>query len=68
MIGEIKIYIPERKFGFIKCDDKEIFFHKKYLVDNYEPQNNDFVEFDVGESNRGSYAYNVRLCKKVSQK
>jgi CspA family cold shock protein len=62
MKGVVKFYNKEKSFGFIKVEkQKDIFFHKSSLSNGYIPQDEDKVEFDAKQTDRGMAAENV--CK-----
>lgn len=48
--GKVRMYNPDRGFGFIRSDDGEdFFFHITAIVDEqWEPQQGRHVSFDVG--------------------
>lgn len=58
--GTVKFFNPTKGFGFIKMEDsaEEIFVHATGLVDKIKE--NDRVEFDVKEGQRGLNAINVK--------
>jgi cold shock protein len=60
--GVIKFFNRRKGFGFIKYDDseKEIFVHATGMVDKKEIQENDKVEFDEKDGDKGLAAFNVR--------
>ena len=60
--GTIKFYNRRKGFGFIKYDDseKEIFVHATGLLDKRSIQDNDKVEFEEKEGDKGPSAVNVR--------
>jgi cold shock CspA family protein len=57
--GTMKFFNSEKKFGFIKCGGKigEIYFSAK--DDSEVFAENDKVEFDIGQGDKGPYAFNV---------
>ena len=61
MTGTIKKIIRQKGFGFIKHDDsnKETFVHASGLID--EIKENDKVEFDLQNGQKGMNAVNVKL-------
>ncbi len=60
--GTVKFYNRRKGFGFIKYDDseKEIFVHATGMVDKRTIQDNDKVEFDEKDGDKGPAAVNVR--------
>jgi CspA family cold shock protein len=57
--GTVKFFNPTKGFGFIKVDGgDEVFVHATGLVDKIKE--NDKVEFDVKEGQRGLNAINVK--------
>ena len=61
MKGTVKFYNTMKGFGFIAADDgKEYFVHQTGLQEGISLQDNDSVEFDVEEGDRGPKAVNVR--------
>jgi CspA family cold shock protein len=58
--GTVKFFNPTKGFGFIKVEESgdEVFVHATGLVDKIKE--NDKVEFDVKEGQRGLNAINVK--------
>ncbi|MAF50692.1 MAG: hypothetical protein CMH64_01240 [Nanoarchaeota archaeon] len=62
MKGTVKFFDETKGFGFITAEDgKEIFVHQTSLEQGVTLQENDTVEFDVEEGDRGLKAVNVKL-------
>ncbi len=61
--GKVKFFNYEKGFGFIKDDEtgQDIFVHKTGLVDNINED--DAVEFDVEQGQKGLNAVNVEIVK-----
>jgi CspA family cold shock protein len=59
--GTVKFYDSTKRFGFIKEDgtEEEHFVHSSGLID--EIQENDKVEFELKEGNKGLNAVNVKV-------
>jgi CspA family cold shock protein len=59
--GTVKFFNNSKGYGFIVEDEtkKEYFVHSSGLVDKINQ--NDKVEFEVGEGKRGPMAVNVRV-------
>lgn len=59
--------LTDRGFGFIAIEgeDKDLFFHSNELqgVEFNELNEGDQVEFEIGESDKGPNATNVKLVK-----
>jgi cold shock CspA family protein len=61
MKGHIKFYNTEKSFGFIKCQGtKDIFFHKSALPKGVVAEENDEVEFELINTERGQAASEIR--------
>ena len=61
MKGTVKFFNERRGFGFIAGEDgKEYFVHQSALGEGTTLQENDPVEFDVEEGDRGPKAVNVK--------
>jgi CspA family cold shock protein len=62
MTGTIKTLRSEKGFGFIRCEDKEYFFHHTGVesgsFDDF--REGDTVDFDVVDSPKGPRAERVR--------
>jgi CspA family cold shock protein len=61
--GTVKMF-SEKKFGFIRPDDKSLpdaFFHLSDCEFDVAPRVGERVEFELGASNRGPRASTVRL-------
>ena len=60
MKGTVKFFNDMKGFGFIAADDgKEYFVHQTGLQDGVNLNENDAVEFDVEDGDRGPKAVNV---------
>lgn len=61
MNGTVKFFNNTKGFGFIHGEDgKEYFVHQTGLQEGVSITENDTVEFDVEEGDRGPKASNVR--------
>ena len=66
MKGTVKMFNKEKGYGFIHAEDnRDYFFHYSALImknaDEYKTaEKGENVEFDVGESERGPRAANVK--------
>jgi CspA family cold shock protein len=61
MKGTVKFYDARKGFGFIAAEDgKEYFVHMSSLEEGTTLNDNDAVEFDVEEGDRGPKAVNVK--------
>lgn len=62
MKGTVKFFNVNKGFGFIAGDDgKEYFVHQSALKEGVNLNENDAVEFDVEQGDRGPKAANVSL-------
>ncbi len=61
MKGKVKFFNEMKGFGFITSDDdgKEYFVHQTGLKEGVTIHDNDEVEFDVEQGDRGPKAVNV---------
>ena len=60
MKGSVKFFNSTKGFGFIKVQgSKDIFFHKSALEHDYVPEDDDYVSFDVRQTEGGQAAENV---------
>ena len=60
MKGTVKFFNEMKGFGFIAAEDgKEYFVHKTALGEGVTLQENDSVNFDVEQGERGPKAVNV---------
>ncbi len=61
MKGTVKFFNVSKGFGFIAGEDgKEYFVHKTALGEGVALNDNDSVEFDVEQGDRGPKAVNVK--------
>lgn len=61
MKGTVKFFNQSKGFGFIAGEDgKEYFVHITGLDQGFNPRDNDAVEFEVTEGDRGPKAVNVK--------
>ena len=61
LIGKIKMFHPNRGYGFIKTDDKEIFFHVSGLIEeNKKIEMFEEVEFEIENTDKGDKAINIQ--------
>ena len=62
MKGTVKFFNERKGFGFIAGEDgKEYFVHQTGLKEGVTLRENDSVEFDVEEGDRGPKAVNVTM-------
>lgn len=68
--GKVKFYSEQRRFGFIQQDDKgeDLFFHYSEVEGNENLQQDDRVEFEVAEGDRGLKAIKVRRVTEKEEK
>ena len=60
MKGTVKFFDKEKKFGFLKGeDDKEYFVHETGLNEGVTLEENDSVEFEIEEGDKGPKAVKV---------
>jgi len=68
MKGTVKFFNDMKGFGFIVGEDgKEYFVHQTGLNEGVRLHENDSVEFEVEEGNRGPKAVNVRKSESTSE-
>ena len=61
MKGTVKFFNAHKGFGFIAAEDgKEYFVHQTALAEGVTLNENDEVEFDVEQGDRGPKAVNVK--------
>lgn len=61
MKGTVKFFNEAKGFGFIAAEDgKEIFVHQSALEEGVTLHENDAVEFEVEQGDRGPKAVNVK--------
>jgi len=64
MKGTVKFYNFKKEFGFIAGEDgKDYFVHRTALKPGTKLRDNDKVEFDAEEADKGPRALNVGLAK-----
>lgn len=63
MKGTVKFFNRTKGFGFIKADEgsKEYFVHETAIEEGAKLDEDDKVEFEATESDRGPRATNVKL-------
>ena len=61
--GTVKFFNDEKGFGFIQDEEsnKDVFVHKTGLIDRI--RDNDKVEFEVEQGQKGPAAVNVKLAE-----
>lgn len=61
MKGTIKFFNEMKGYGFINAEDgQSVFVHKSALAEGVSLRENDSVEFDVEQGDKGLKAANVR--------
>lgn len=70
--GNVKFFDKEKGFGFIKYFDetgaeKEIFVHITAVEDQQPLNENDAVNFEIGEGRKGPMAVNVAVTGTASE-
>jgi CspA family cold shock protein len=61
MKGKVKFFNAEKRFGFLVGEDeKDYFVHLSQVTDQIALNENDEVEFDGEEGDRGLVAKNVK--------
>lgn len=69
MLGRVKIYYEDKKFGFIIGEDNyEYFFHITNVNSVDLPTSNSIVEFEPTVAERGKKAINVKVTQKYEQR
>lgn len=66
MQGKVKMFNPEKGFGFITLEDgSDVFFHYSHLLmDGYKTVESDkVVQFDLVETEKGLQAQNITIAK-----
>lgn len=63
MKGKIARWFDYRGFGFIDVEgqEKDLFVHSSDIEGDASPQAGDEVEFEIGESDKGPRAVNVKI-------
>lgn len=51
--GTVKFYNVDKGFGFIEADGQDVFFHITQVVEGYEPQDGDSVQFEISNGRDG---------------
>jgi len=61
MKGKVKWFNPRKGFGFITAEDgKDVFVHQSDLAEGINLNEEDEVEFETEETDRGQKAINVK--------
>ena len=69
MLGRVKIYYEDKKFGFIIGEDGyEYFFHITNVISVDLPTSHSLVEFEPTTADRGKKAINVKVTQKYEQR
>jgi CspA family cold shock protein len=69
MQGSVKFYNRKKGFGFISGEDgQDYFVHFTGLTEGTFLRDNDLVEFEAAEGERGPKAQNVNLLTKASDR
>lgn len=63
--GVIKFYNKSegKTYGFITSGDKDYFFFKTDIPENYIPQKDEKVEFEIVQGRKGEQAKNIKFVK-----
>jgi CspA family cold shock protein len=58
--GTVKFFNDKKGFGFITCDDGDVFVHASNIVGDAILSEGQSVEFEVGPGRKGPEATNVK--------
>ena len=69
MIGRVKVFYEDKKFGFIVGEDNfEYFFHITDIIGVDLPTSNSTVEFEPADTERGKKAIKIKVTQKYGQR
>lgn len=67
--GKVKQYNPEKGFGFISCEEGDLFFHiSDFPADGVEPKRNERVKFNVVKNGDKFKAVKIERAEDNSKK
>jgi CspA family cold shock protein len=67
MKGKVKWYNYRKGYGFIEGDDgKDVFVHRTAIPSGENLYEEDMVEYEIEESDRGLQAKDIKKLKKAS--
>ena len=68
MKGKVKFFNEGKGFGFITGDDgKDVFVHTSGIQEGVVLRDNDSVEFDVEQGDKGAKAVNVKKVEETAE-
>jgi len=59
--GKVKFFNAQKGFGFITADEGDVFLHISKITGDVIPKENDTVDFDIVQGDRGLQAHNVTV-------
>ena len=70
--GVVKIFFPDKGYGFITCDDEiDVFVHFSNIISEERDYKNLYkgerVEFDIIEEEKGLVAKNVKIIEMINE-
>lgn len=57
--GNVTWYDKKKGYGFVQHQGHDIFVHHTELEENYIPENNDLISYDIVPSEKGHRAQNI---------
>ena len=57
--GNVRWFDKKKGYGFVQYEDQDIFIHYSALAEEFIPETNDLISFDIIDGEKGQKAQNI---------